>query len=193
MMREPIARCVADYFATEHHVLETRYASMDIINELASFIDEPIADSSLIPAFMISKLTREKVKVAIGGDGGDELFGGYTHYLTTLTDQHRFAWIPSGLTKTASRVVSYLPAGVKGRNRIASLREGPLQQMIWGSPYFDIALRRRIFTDDQVSSPGFELDAPERWLLNLFKEGCDPGGQYDKDRFWEYFTRGFFG
>lgn len=168
------ARCVADYFATEHHVLETRYASMDIINELSSFIDEPIADSSLIPAFMISKLTREKVKVAIGGDGGDELFGGYTHYLTTLTDQHRFAWIPSGLTKTASRIVSYLPSGVKGRNRIASLREGPLQQMIWGSPYFDIALRRRIFTDDQVSSPGFELDAPERWLLNLFKEGCDP-------------------
>lgn len=168
------ARCVADYFATEHRVLETRYASMDIINELSSFIDEPVADSSLIPAFMISKLTREKVKAAIGGDGGDELFGGYTHYVTTLADQQRFGRIPPVLTKIAGRLAGHLPAGVKGRNRVASLREGPLHQMIWGSPYFDAVLRRRIFTDDLALLSGFELNAPERWLLNLFKEGCDP-------------------
>lgn len=168
------ARCVADYFGTEHHVLEAHNSSVAIIDELSPFIDEPIADSSLIPAFMVSKLTREKVIVAIGGDGGDELFGGYTHYVTTLTDQQRLGWIPLMVTKAVGRLASCLPAGVKGRNRIASLREGPLKQMIWGSPYFDLALRRRIFTDGLASSTCFEFDAPERWLLDLYAEGCDP-------------------
>ena len=170
----PFAKLVADYYATDHHVLEVLKPSIDFLDELDSFVDEPIADSSLIPAFMVSRLTREHVTVALGGDGGDELFGGYTDYPTSLADQRRLGWLPIPMIKAAGTLASLLPAGVKGRNRLASLQGGPLQQMIWGSPYFDVALRKRIFTQSQLQELGTQLDAPERWLLGLYQQGRDP-------------------
>ena len=60
------AKCIADYFATEHHVLEASDFSLGIMDDLAQFIDEPIADSSILPMFMISRLTRQHVTVALG-------------------------------------------------------------------------------------------------------------------------------
>lgn len=168
------AQCVADYFATDHHVLQVEQPSLHTLEELIPFVDEPIADSSLIPSFIVSKLTRQHVTVALGGDGGDELFGGYSDYPTSLADERRFRWIPALIMKTVGILASGLPAGVKGRNRLASLQGGPLQKMIWGSSYFDAALRLRIFTRDQVETLGQDLDEPERWLLSLYRQGCDP-------------------
>lgn len=168
------ARSVADHFSTEHHVLEADKPSLSIIDELAPFIDEPIADSSIIPTFMVSRLTRQHVTVALGGDGGDELFGGYLHYRRSLDDNSRFGWMPNQMLKSSSRLADWLPAGVKGRNRIASLKEGPLQQMIWGSPYFDATLRKRLSGTGQSSVLDTELCAPELWLAGLFNSGSDP-------------------
>ena len=170
----PHARRVAEYFATDHHVLEIPRPSLQVLDEIAPFVDEPIADSSLIPSFIVSKLTRRHVTVALGGDGGDELFGGYSDYPTSLSDQRRFGWAPRVLLSSLARVAARLPAGVRGRNRVASWRGGPLQQMIWGSPYFDVTLRKRLFTPDYLASGGTELDEPEHWLLSLFKTGRDP-------------------
>jgi asparagine synthase (glutamine-hydrolysing) len=168
------ARIVADYFGTDHHVLEASDPSMSIINEMTPFIDEPIADSSLIPTFLVSQLTRKYVTVALGGDGGDELFGGYLDYPTSLADERITGWIPPPLLKMLALAASGLPAGIKGRNRLASLREGALQQMIWGSPYFDVSLRRRILNGDQLSVlNNEEFAAPEHFLRALFLRGID--------------------
>ena len=169
------AKCVGDYFGTEHHVLEALNPSMAIIiDELAHYVDEPIADSSMIPTFLVSRLTRQHVTVALGGDGGDELFGGYSDYPKSLADQERLWWAPPFLLMSVGKLAANLPAGVRGRNLLVSLRGGGLQQMIWGSPYFDTALRRRVLTGDVLNRLGEDLDAPERWLLNLFMEGVDP-------------------
>ncbi|MBI2311630.1 MAG: asparagine synthase (glutamine-hydrolyzing) [Betaproteobacteria bacterium] len=170
----PRARAVAQHFGTEHHVLALEAPSLEVMHALAPFIDEPIADSSLIPTFLVSKLTREHVTVALGGDGGDELFGGYLDYPVSLADERRLGWLPPRLLRAASRAAGLLPAGVRGRNRVASWRGGALQQMIWGSPYFDVTLRRRIFTRDQLQQLGENLEAPERFLLALFERGRDP-------------------
>ena len=62
--------------------------------ELKSFIDEPIADSSILPTFMVSRMIRKHVTVALGGDGGDELYGGYHHYQKALRSQSYFGMIP---------------------------------------------------------------------------------------------------
>lgn len=167
------ARQVARYFGTEHHELALENRGFEALNDIASFIDEPIADSSLIPTFMVSRLTRQHVTVALGGDGGDELFGGYSEYPTSLADQHRLGWLPQSVLACAAHAASRLPAGVRGRNRIASFRGGPLQQMIWGRPYFDITLRQRILSRDAVAALGGELDAPERFLLGLYETGSD--------------------
>ncbi|MEC4805841.1 MAG: asparagine synthase (glutamine-hydrolyzing) [Jaaginema sp. PMC 1079.18] len=73
------ARLVADYLKTEHHELTlTPKLTLELVPQLAKFLDEPLGDSSIIPTFLLSQFTRHHVKVALGGDGGDELFAGYS-------------------------------------------------------------------------------------------------------------------
>jgi asparagine synthase (glutamine-hydrolysing) len=163
---------VAHHFSTDHHRLELDQSSLAVIDELAPLVDEPLADSSLLPAYVVSGLTRRHVTVALGGDGGDELFGGYRDYAHALADQARLGWVPGTVFRASAALAAQLPAGVRGRNRIASLRGGPLQQIIWGSPYFDVALRRRILRDDYAAQLGSALEAPEEGLLALFAGGA---------------------
>lgn len=166
------AQCVADYYRTNHHVLHMDQCSLDVIEKIAPLVDEPIADSSLIPSYVVSGLTRKHVTVALGGDGGDELFGGYSDYPTSLRDQQRFGRVPLSIMQALGGLASMLPAGVKGRNRLASLRQGALQQMIWGTPYFDVSLRKR-FLGAEARESIDTLDAPEQWLLDLYHQGRD--------------------
>lgn len=167
------ARQVARYFGTEHHELALENTGLGALDEISPFIDEPIADSSLIPTFLVCRLTRQHVTVALGGDGGDELFGGYNDYMASVTDQHRLGWLPQSALALAAHAASLLPAGVRGRNRVASLRGGPLQQTIWGGPYFDITLRQRILSRGSLAALGRGLDAPERFLVGLSETGSD--------------------
>ena len=72
------ARQVAEYYRTNHH--EQIFSLKDalaILPEIINYMDEPMADPSLLPTYILSKFTKKYVKVALGGDGGDELFGGY--------------------------------------------------------------------------------------------------------------------
>jgi len=76
------ASLVSRHLGTEHH--EQRMAPsdlLDVIPSLADILDEPMADASILPTYLLSKFTRNHVKVALGGDGGDELFAGYPTYL----------------------------------------------------------------------------------------------------------------
>ncbi|MGK7925737.1 MAG: asparagine synthase (glutamine-hydrolyzing) [Spirulina sp.] len=73
------ARKVAHHLQTEHYELTlTPKLTLDLVPQLAQFLDEPLGDSSIIPTFLLSQFTRHHVKVALGGDGGDELFAGYS-------------------------------------------------------------------------------------------------------------------
>jgi asparagine synthase (glutamine-hydrolysing) len=81
------ARMVARHLGTDHHeqILHSR-ASLDILPQVAAFLDEPLADPSIIPTYLLARFTRQHVTVALGGDGGDELFAGYPTFLA-----HRLA------------------------------------------------------------------------------------------------------
>lgn len=168
------ASIVARHFGTEHHVLALPAPSLSVLDELAPLIDEPIADSSLIPSYLVSKLTVGHVKVALGGDGGDELFGGYGDYTTAISDAARLGWLPQFLLKGAALAAGQLPTGMRGRNRLYALRGGPYQSLVWGSPYFDAPARRRILSPQAVALLGEDFMAPERFRLGLFMQGCDP-------------------
>jgi asparagine synthase (glutamine-hydrolysing) len=74
------ARAVARKFGTEHHELIVSPKIMDLLPELVRCFDEPFADSSAIPVYCVSRLAREHVKVALSGEGGDEVFAGYQTY-----------------------------------------------------------------------------------------------------------------
>jgi asparagine synthase (glutamine-hydrolysing) len=78
------ARLVADRYGTDHHELVVRPDAAALMHELAEYFDEPFADSSALPTYLVSKLASEHVKVALSGEGGDELFGGYFTYVADL-------------------------------------------------------------------------------------------------------------
>jgi len=74
------ARATAERFKTEHHELVVKPDYMDILPKIVWHYDQPYADSSALPSFYVSKMTRAHVKVALNGDGGDENFAGYLRY-----------------------------------------------------------------------------------------------------------------
>jgi len=89
---------IANHFQTEHHELEAKPTSLDLLPRLAAQFDEPMVDSSMIPTFLVSQMIRQHAKVALGGDGGDELFGGYFTYgrLDLLYLLHKYLPFPRG-------------------------------------------------------------------------------------------------
>ena len=87
------ARRLASHFGTDHHeeILEP-HTMLDVFPDVLDILDEPFADSSIIPTYLVSRFTRKHVKVALGGDGGDELFMGYPSF-----SAHKLAGILNGL------------------------------------------------------------------------------------------------
>src|SRR5207244_10128103 len=75
------ARMVARRYATDHHELVLQPDAAELLPALAAAFDEPFADSSALPTYLVSRLAAEDVKVALSGEGGDELFGGYYTYV----------------------------------------------------------------------------------------------------------------
>lgn len=110
------ARKVANYYNTEHYELSGNDIDFEMIDDLLNYYDEPLGDSSMLPTYLVSKLTKQHVTVALGGDGGDELFGGYSSYFD-LYNRSKFLDIyPEMATKLLANVGSKLPVGFKGRN-----------------------------------------------------------------------------
>lgn len=95
------ARQVAAHLGTSHHEFTAKPTSVDLLPTLAWHFDEPFADSSAIPTYLVSQITRQHVTVALTGDGGDELFAGYPRYATV---QRLGAWdaLPSWLRQAVA-------------------------------------------------------------------------------------------
>jgi asparagine synthase (glutamine-hydrolysing) len=124
----PHARAVARHLGTEHTELyvESQQA-LEVAHELPDLYDEPFADPSAIPTVLLSRLTREHVTVALSGDGGDELFGGYWQYgkLQRLAPWLR---LPQGLRTFIAAAGSLLPSGSL-RNGLLHLRSADAAEM----------------------------------------------------------------
>lgn len=98
----PYARKIAQIYNTDHHVFRVeRKALMDNFDTLFDFYDEPMADDSILPTFLLSKFTREHVTVCLNGDGGDESFAGYSRYNIVEMEKY-FRMLPGGVRKLIS-------------------------------------------------------------------------------------------
>jgi asparagine synthase (glutamine-hydrolysing) len=121
----PHARRVASHFGTEHTEMEAEPATVELLPALARQFDEPMCDSSMIPTYMVSTLIRRHASVALGGDGGDELFGGYRQYDWLLQQARARRWAPSALLEAAGwGARRLLPLGFRGRSFLMGLSGG---------------------------------------------------------------------
>jgi asparagine synthase (glutamine-hydrolysing) len=105
------ARRVARFLGTEHNEFTlTAGRVLDLVPRLADWLDEPLGDSSFLPSFFLSEFARRRVKVALGGDGGDELFAGYSTLQAHQLTKYYQALIPPWLhDRLVGRILNCLP------------------------------------------------------------------------------------
>jgi asparagine synthase (glutamine-hydrolysing) len=129
------ARSVAQHLRTDHVELPLGQSSVDLIDTLATQYDEPIADSSMIPTYLLARTVSQHCKVVLGGDGGDELFGGYLAY-QSLLQRDRLRRLPRGARScVAAGARRFLRSGTRGRNSLLALAgttaDGIAQAAVW--------------------------------------------------------------
>jgi asparagine synthase (glutamine-hydrolysing) len=160
----PHARLVSQYFGTDHTELAAKPASFEILPVLAAQFDEPLADSSILPTYLLSQLIRQRATVALSGDGGDELFGGYSHYSWVLRDNRFSHLVPRFLKALMSTFAEkHLTIGLRGRNYLIGLNDELIPYI---DMYFDSYSRRCLLSPIVMDKNEFTL-SPESYKKRL--------------------------
>jgi asparagine synthase (glutamine-hydrolysing) len=175
------ARIVARHFGTDHHELTIKPDVVDLVQRVVSHLNEPLADVSVFPTYLVSQLARRSVTVVLSGDGGDELFAGYDWYVADriasyyqkLPGELRRRWIPL--------LLSRIPPSSKKKGAVNKLKrfvEGaalpqPLRHFRW-STFLTEDGKGRLYSAELKRSAA-ELDAGARFVAYLEAvEGADP-------------------
>jgi asparagine synthase (glutamine-hydrolysing) len=140
----PSARAVAAHCGTVHTELPAASLSFDLLPLLARQYDEPFGDSSSLPTYAVCRLIREHATVAIGGDGGDELFGGYPHYDWLARQEPLRRWMPGFIRRGMADLGRALPVGTRGRHHLMGLADGLAGSIAHVNLFFDAATRRSL-------------------------------------------------
>lgn len=166
------AREVATHLGTDHHEFRVEPDGVEVLDRLVWYFDEPFADSSAIPTYYVSKLTREQVTVALTGDGDDELFAGYSRYRAVRVGGW-FDSLPDGLRKLiAADFWQKLPNHPERRTLlrrfkrlVGSLSQSPARRYLDWVGIFGEAARGELYSDEFVAS----LDRdPGEFLFSAF-------------------------
>jgi asparagine synthase (glutamine-hydrolysing) len=173
------ARRIAEKWGTDHHEFIVEPDALSVLPRLVRHYGEPYADSSAIPTFYVSQMTRKKVTVALNGDGGDESFAGYERYLGNRLAE-RLQSIPG--SKMTARVLSRaLPDSLNPRNRLRQARRflsvatHPMEKRYghWVA-FFGDAAKQRLYARQFRSSLNGRGSGD--WISSLFEQarGLDP-------------------
>jgi asparagine synthase (glutamine-hydrolysing) len=137
------AKAVAAHLGTDHTELYVTAAeARDVIPRLPALYDEPFADASQIPTFLVAQLARQKVTVSLSGDGGDELFGGYNRYFIGRTLWGRVGWLPRPVRSVAAAAIATISPAQWNRSlaRIMALTPGHFRYANPGEKLHKLAL-----------------------------------------------------
>jgi asparagine synthase (glutamine-hydrolysing) len=179
----PYARQVARRYGTDHHEMVVRPRALDVLPTLVRHYGEPYADSSAIPSYYVAKLTRQHVKVALNGDGGDECLAGYERYLaSTLAERYqRVPWVlRRGVIEPLAALapdVLLLPRRLRQAKRLLQSAARPMAQRYLGwVTYLKPEQKQDVYTPEfRESLAGHEGAA---WLRGQLEAPPPAGGDH---------------
>ncbi len=144
----PFAAQVAKLLGADHHSFCVQPEALNLLAELVWYHDQPFADSSAIPSYLVSKLTREQVTVALTGDGGDELFAGYERFYAAALFQ-RLSILPKPLWRGLFALLARSPEGTAYGDRVKRARRfAQAASLSVTDGFFDLV---RVFSPDLIS------------------------------------------
>ncbi|GAA3295688.1 hypothetical protein GCM10020218_077270 [Dactylosporangium vinaceum] len=147
----PYARLVAERYGTEHHELVLEAPSADLLARIAWHFDEPFADSSAVPSFQVAALAAGRATVVLNGDGGDEVFGGYSRYTLAQALRHVPALgFPAAFDRLGSRLTGVHPR--LGR-AVRTLGLAPADRYTTVMSLFTPAQKARLYHPDRPPGP----------------------------------------
>ena len=150
------ARRIAEQFKSNHHEQIIQPSAVEIMDKLVWHYDEPFADSSAIPTYYVSKVARESVTVALGGDGGDESFAGYRRYKLDYFENRTRDFVPKVLGPLGRWYppLAWAPRVFRARATLQSLSRSPLEGYFNAMCYFRPDEKHSLFTGDFRKSLG---------------------------------------
>jgi asparagine synthase (glutamine-hydrolysing) len=158
----PAARQIAKLFGTDHHEFIVRPDLIQVLPQLVWAYDEPFADPSMLPTYYVSKLAREHVTVVLTGDGGDEIFGGYTRYERDLLTGR----IPRFMRPLLSYAGTFMPDGMRGKKRLSNMRHDLATRYVQSTMLFPGEARSLLYQQDYF--PLIRDHHPGERLINEF-------------------------
>lgn len=148
------AEDVARHCATRHYSRQVEPDSFDLIDQLAGFYDEPFADSSAMPTYQVCRLARERVTVALSGDGGDEVFAGYRRYRWHGYEERVRRRLPQGLRASVFGLAGQLypkmdwgPKGLRAKSTFQALARDSSNAYFHSVSTLSDDLRRQLYSD----------------------------------------------
>ena len=167
----PFAAMVAKQYGTDHHEIVVRPDSASLVQRLVEHFGEPFGDSSAIPTYIVSEFAARYVKVALSGDGGDELFGGYRSFLA-VSKWGGLDRIPQLARRLLDRAARWLPYSAYGKNYLRMISRPTALERYFEFNYAPYFMRSRLL------EPEWMLPAEAGFLrqalgANLLPEGAD--------------------
>jgi asparagine synthase (glutamine-hydrolysing) len=141
------ARIAARHFGADHHEFVVTPDVCRLVEEIVWHHDEPFADVSSVPTYVVAKMAREHVTVALSGDGGDEVFAGYERYVVDRRSR-RYERIPAFLSRALLRASRALPQGAYGKRFLRNIALEPAARYVDSVTYFDRDSQLRLFSED---------------------------------------------
>lgn len=149
------ARKIAGQFHTEHHEHVVRPQALDVLDKLVWHYDEPFADSSAIPTYYVSRVARQHVSVALGGDGGDESFAGYRRYYFDHFENQLRRIAPAGLRRSVFGplgelypALAWAPRFLRAKATFQSLARSPIEGYFNSVSIFRPGEKSSLFTPE---------------------------------------------
>tara|TARA_B100001250_G_scaffold114528_1_gene96982 strand:- start:18766 stop:20616 length:1851 start_codon:yes stop_codon:yes gene_type:complete len=143
------AQLIAKKFKTNHVELSADEVEPEIFYKLVKYYDEPMVDSSMIPTFLLCKEVQKNCKVALGGDGADELFGGYSEYNRYKYLSYLQKFFPNPLRASlVNLALTILPKNIKGRKTLDLFGKDIKNLDFNGANLFDYKMRKKLFSED---------------------------------------------